>query len=210
LKKPSAAWSNLGCEGKMKDVFSRVFTLEVDGRPTLSFEARRTREAQEICKESWLRGDLIVLSSGGVPLCSDQSKFTVRPATADEAVVYQEAANIAKPSDDMVLAYLTNWMYEARAPRRWPRRLCYFNPELPRPLRCSSAPAWPLPGAVLFRHLRRKGPGVDAEVNERVHDNSANEHGGEDHQHLQAEATHTGILPAAWLAIKSGESKFQN
>jgi hypothetical protein len=51
----------------MKDVFSRVFTLEVEGRPTLSFEARRTREAQEICKESWLRGDLIVLNSGGVP-----------------------------------------------------------------------------------------------------------------------------------------------
>jgi hypothetical protein len=42
----------------MKAVFSRVFTLEVDGRPTLAFEAARTREAQQICKESWLRGDL--------------------------------------------------------------------------------------------------------------------------------------------------------
>jgi hypothetical protein len=29
-------------EGKMKDVLSRVFTLEVDGRPTLAFEASRT------------------------------------------------------------------------------------------------------------------------------------------------------------------------
>jgi hypothetical protein len=90
----------------MKDAFSRVFTLEVDGRPTLSFEASRTREAQEICKESWLRDDLIVLSSGGVPLCGDRSKFTVRLATTDEAVVYEQAATIAKPSDDMVLAYL--------------------------------------------------------------------------------------------------------
>jgi hypothetical protein len=90
----------------MKDVFSRVFTLEVDGRPTLAFEARRTREAQEVCKESWLRGDLIVLSSGGSPLCSDRSKFTVRPATADEAVVYEQAATAAKSSDDLVLAYL--------------------------------------------------------------------------------------------------------
>jgi hypothetical protein len=84
----------------MKDVFSRVFTLEVDGRPTLSFEARRTREAQE------LRGDLIVLSSGGVPLCSGRSKFTVRLATDEETVVYEEAANVAKPPDDLVLAYL--------------------------------------------------------------------------------------------------------
>jgi hypothetical protein len=90
----------------MNDVFSRVFTLEVDGRPTLSFEARRTSEAQEICKESWLRGDLIDLSSGGVPLCSDRSKLTVRLATDEEAAIYEQAAEVAKPSDDLVLAYL--------------------------------------------------------------------------------------------------------
>jgi hypothetical protein len=90
----------------MSDVLSRVFTVEVDGRPTLAFEASRKKEAQEICKESWLRGDLIALSSGGIPLCSDRSRFTVGPATADEAVVYREAATVAKPSNDMVLAYL--------------------------------------------------------------------------------------------------------
>jgi hypothetical protein len=50
----------------MSDALSRVFTVEVDGRPTLAFEASRKKEAQEICKESWLRGDLI-LSSGGIP-----------------------------------------------------------------------------------------------------------------------------------------------
>ena len=87
-------------------IFSRVFALEVDGKPTLAFEAQNTRQAQELCKESWLRDDLIILSSGGAPLCSHQSKFTVRPANADEAVVYKEAANVAKPSDDVVLAYL--------------------------------------------------------------------------------------------------------
>jgi hypothetical protein len=102
----------------MKDVFSRVFTLEADGRPTLSFEARRTREAQEIYKESWLRGDLIVLGSGGVPLCSDRSKFTVRLATDEEAVVYEEAASVAKPSADLVLAYLIELDAQARADAR--------------------------------------------------------------------------------------------
>jgi hypothetical protein len=30
----------------------------------------------------------------------------VRLATDEEAVAYQEAANVAKPSDDLVLAYL--------------------------------------------------------------------------------------------------------
>jgi hypothetical protein len=91
---------------EMNDAFSRVFTIEVDSRPTLAFEASRTREAQEICKGAWLRDDLIVLSSGGVPICSDQSKLSVRPATDDEVVIYEQASEVAKPSDDMVLAYL--------------------------------------------------------------------------------------------------------
>jgi hypothetical protein len=91
---------------EMNDAFSRVFTIEVDSRPTLAFEASRTREAQEICKGAWLRDDLIVLSSGGVPICSDQSKLSVRPATDDEVVIYERASEVAKPSDDMVLAYL--------------------------------------------------------------------------------------------------------
>jgi len=69
---------------EMNDAFSRVFTIEVDSRPTLAFEASRTREAQEICKGAWLRDDLIVLSSGGVPICGDRSKLSVRPATDEE------------------------------------------------------------------------------------------------------------------------------
>ena len=63
-------------------VFSRVYTLEVGGRPTLAFEANRTRVAQEICKEPWLRGDLILLKSGGVPVCTAQSRLSARSATA--------------------------------------------------------------------------------------------------------------------------------
>jgi hypothetical protein len=91
---------------EMNDAFSRVFTLQVDGRPTLAFEASRTREAQEICKGAWLRDDLIVLSSGGVPICGDRSKLSVRPATDEEVVIYKQAAELAKPTDDMVLAFL--------------------------------------------------------------------------------------------------------
>jgi hypothetical protein len=93
-------------EGEMKDAFSRVVTLEVDGLPTLAFESSRTKESQEICKEAWLRDDLIVRSSGGVPICGDRSKLSVRPATDEEVVIYEQAAEVAKPSDDMVLAFL--------------------------------------------------------------------------------------------------------
>ena len=85
---------------------SRVFTLEVDGRPTLAFEASRAREAQQICKETWLRDDPILLKSGGASLCSPQSTLSVRPASAEEIIFFEQAAAAAKTSDDMVLAYL--------------------------------------------------------------------------------------------------------
>ena len=86
--------------------FSRVFALEVDGKPALAFEAPNVPQAQELCKESWLRDDLASLKSGGVPLYTAQSKLSVRPATAEEAAIFSQASEVAKPSDDMVLAYL--------------------------------------------------------------------------------------------------------
>ena len=86
--------------------FSRVFTLEVGGRPTLAFEARRTREAMELCKESWLREDLSSLKSNGVALWDGNAVLTVRAANDSEAIVYGDAAAAAEPSDDLVLAYL--------------------------------------------------------------------------------------------------------
>ena len=94
----------------MKRVFSRVFTLEVDGRPILAFEAANSQEAQTICKEKWLRDDLSVLRSGGVPLYTAQSKLSVRPATDEERVFFfgQIAAG-QEPSDDMGIGYLTEF-----------------------------------------------------------------------------------------------------
>jgi hypothetical protein len=91
---------------EMTDVFSRVFALEVDGRPTLAFEAKNTRQAQELCKESWLRDDLVSLKSGGVPLGTAQSKLSIRLATNEETVIYERATEIANPSDEILLAYL--------------------------------------------------------------------------------------------------------
>jgi hypothetical protein len=34
------------------------------------------------------------------------SKLSVRPATDEEVVIYEQAVEVAKPSDDMVLAFL--------------------------------------------------------------------------------------------------------
>jgi hypothetical protein len=94
----------------MKAAFSRVFTLEVDGRPMLAFEAANSQEAQTICKETWLREDLSVLKSGGVPLYTAQSKLSVRPATAEERVFFfGQIADGQELSDDMRIGYLTEF-----------------------------------------------------------------------------------------------------
>lgn len=84
--------------------FSRVFTLEVDGRAILSFEAQNSSTAKQICKESWLRDDLTSLTSSGVPLASVGSTLSVRFASPEEITVFEQAA--PEPSDEMVIAYL--------------------------------------------------------------------------------------------------------
>ena len=37
---------------------SSIWTLEIDGKPTLAFEAMKYREADEICHQEWLRLEL--------------------------------------------------------------------------------------------------------------------------------------------------------
>jgi hypothetical protein len=87
-------------------VVSRLFAVEVDGKATLAFEARNFREAKELCKESWLRGDLSSLKNDGIPLCNDKSKISVRLANAEEAIIFGQAVSAAEPTDDLLLAYL--------------------------------------------------------------------------------------------------------
>jgi hypothetical protein len=87
-------------------LYSRVFTLEVDGKPTLTFEASSAREAQGFCKESWLRADFGELMSRGSQVCTPEARLSARPANAEETAVYRKALGIATPSDDMLLAYL--------------------------------------------------------------------------------------------------------
>lgn len=83
-----------------------IFTIAVDGRPTIAFEANRFREAQELCKEEWLRVDLGTLSSNGFPLWSEGAKLTVRWATEEETRIYEAAEKSVQATEDLVLAYL--------------------------------------------------------------------------------------------------------
>jgi hypothetical protein len=99
----------------VSDTLSRVFTLEVDGRPILAFAASRLGEARQICKEDWLLDDLAVLTSGGIPLRTVQSKLWVRPATSEEITIFEQAA--PEPSGEMVLAFLVNLDLKRREPK---------------------------------------------------------------------------------------------
>jgi hypothetical protein len=82
-----------------------IFAMEVDGRATVAFEAKNFREASELCKEDWLRADLIALTSNGVSLCTPTATLKVRRADETETQIYREAERQTQ-TDDLVLAYL--------------------------------------------------------------------------------------------------------
>ena len=90
----------------MRSQISKIFTLCVDGRPTLTFLAHRFGEARELCKEIWLREDLCSLISNGKPLCDAKSKLTVRAASQEESAEYEKGIDATRPSSDLMLVYL--------------------------------------------------------------------------------------------------------
>jgi hypothetical protein len=83
-----------------------IFTIEIDGNPTIAFEAKNMTEARGLCKEQWLRDDLSALTSGGLALFGVGTKLAVRRAIERETQVYSEAKRSVQASDDLVLAYL--------------------------------------------------------------------------------------------------------
>jgi hypothetical protein len=83
-----------------------VFTLDVGGKPTLSFEAKNLREAWEICHEGWLKQDLASICSDGVPLWDGKASLRSRGAVESEIAIYRQASQQKDTSGDLVLAYL--------------------------------------------------------------------------------------------------------
>jgi len=68
-----------------------IFTMEVDGKPVIAFEANGLAEARELCSERWLKDDLAALASGGVPIYKTGAKLQVRRATDEEIEMYGDA-----------------------------------------------------------------------------------------------------------------------
>jgi hypothetical protein len=86
---------------------SRIFTVDVDGEPTVSFAAMNTREANELVKEDWFRDDLRLLKSKGAPLWDGAAPLRSRPADQRESEQYHGiAAEADDATGDILLAFL--------------------------------------------------------------------------------------------------------
>ena|SRR5262245_4897962 len=88
------------------DLVRAVFRIDVDDRPTMTFEAKNLREARELCREHWLKEDLAAANSGGVPLWDGKAKLKARPALPEEVMLFAEAKNTRESSDDLMLVFL--------------------------------------------------------------------------------------------------------
>ena len=87
--RPSAAWRSA-----------------IGDTSTPTFEAQNLREAQELCREQWLKDDLAEAKSDGAPLWDGKAKLRARIALPNESAVFSEAKNNGQPSDGLMLVYL--------------------------------------------------------------------------------------------------------
>jgi hypothetical protein len=88
------------------NVLPSVFTIEIGGTPTLTFEAHNLREAHDLCHEEWLKQDLSQATSEGVSLWDGKAKLRARIALPPEIALFAEAKNSGQPSDGLMLVYL--------------------------------------------------------------------------------------------------------
>jgi hypothetical protein len=66
----------------------QIVTLEVNGRPTLVFEAMGLAVACDICLDADQRSDLRALTSDQIPICAKDATLSPRPATQEEIAAF--------------------------------------------------------------------------------------------------------------------------
>jgi hypothetical protein len=87
-------------------LFPSVFTIEIGGTPTVTFEAKSLREANEICNAPWLREDFASAHSNGAPLWNGKAQLRARMGYEGEIATFSDVSKDAQPSDGMLLVYL--------------------------------------------------------------------------------------------------------
>ena len=89
-----------------------LFSIEIDGRPIMAFNASSLSEAQAFGADEDLRADLQVLEGPDGPLWDGQAKIVVRDALADEAALWEQtvaeerAAGELEDEEDTFAVYL--------------------------------------------------------------------------------------------------------
>jgi hypothetical protein len=76
-----------------------IFTIEADRKPLLAFAAKRYQEAEAFCADERVLAKLRSVSSGGVPLCDDDSILRVRLANPHERARYHNRTNERSSTD---------------------------------------------------------------------------------------------------------------
>lgn len=84
----------------------QIFTLEINGTPTLVFEAMGIAEAREICLDAELKLDLSALTSDGVAIYTDGARLAPRPAVQTEIAAFERAVELAPTSDEPTMTFL--------------------------------------------------------------------------------------------------------
>jgi len=107
-------------------LFPSIFTIEIGGKPTVTFEAKSLREASEICNAPWLREDFASAHSNGAPLWDGKAQLRVRMGYEGEIATFGAASKDAQPSDGMLLVYLVelddNDSAEGSEPNSFPQQ----------------------------------------------------------------------------------------
>ena len=85
-----------------------VFTVEINGRPTLALQAKRYKDAERLCEQGRLRTELSTMTSHGTPLCDASATMKLRLANAEEAVLYRRATQSIERSSDTNVVYLVD------------------------------------------------------------------------------------------------------
>ena len=84
----------------------QIFTLEINDRPTLVFEAMDLADACEICRDADLRSDLSALTSDGIPICVEDATLIPRQAVREEIAAFKRAVELAPTSGEPTMAFL--------------------------------------------------------------------------------------------------------
>lgn len=83
-----------------------IFTVDIDGTPTLTFDAPSIDEACGIVALPEFRSDLIELTSEGKKVCRTSSHLNVRIATQPEAATFEAAVARSPANDDSTFVFL--------------------------------------------------------------------------------------------------------